>query len=178
MSTITGRLVINTINGKFGEFNVGTLYSALGDFVVKYDGLDEFSEGTYEGQFLVCRAYQKTRKFHVGIIIEPVVEIDEIWLDDAYEGGQEDIPSPIPDPAEEEMQESGQDPAESTLPSDSDNSSDEDPQALFGVLWPLGETVKLDPTVGRAIFRQQRDYLKANGYGFSSMDQAWSKRQE
>lgn len=179
MNTITGRLVVNTIVGKFGEFNVGTLYSSLGDFVVKYDGLDEFNEGTYEGRFIVQRTYQKTRKFRVGIIIEPVAEIDEILLDEVYEGGQEDLPSPIPDPVEEELEEDhqGQESVESALASVSENSSDEDSQVLFGGLWPIGGTVKLDPTVGRAVFRQQRDYLKANGYGFSSKEQVWVKRQ-
>lgn len=178
MPTISGRLVVNTIVGKFGEFNVGTLYSPLGDFVVKYDGLDEFNEGTYEGRFIVRRTYQKTRNFRVGIIIEPVVEIDEVLLDEVYEGDQDDLPAAIPDPVEEEMEESTSsadataiDPIEPTEGRTADGV-----ETLFGGSWPLGDTVKLDPTVGRAAFREQRDYLKANGYAFSSKEQIWVKQ--
>lgn len=44
---------------------------------------------------------------------------------------------------------------------------------LFGVLWPIGRVVKLDPTIDRGLFRQQKDYLKANGYRFSATEQNW-----
>ena len=45
--------------------------------------------------------------------------------------------------------------------------------SLFGELWPLGKEVKLDPTVDRSRFRQQRDHLKAAGYQFRPLDQIW-----
>jgi hypothetical protein len=51
--------------------------------------------------------------------------------------------------------------------------SDEELAQLFGELWPLGKEVKLDPTVDRGRFRQQRDHLKANGYKFRPLDQVW-----
>lgn len=176
MLSITGRLVVNTISGNFGTFNVGTLYSSIGDFVVKYDGLDEFNEGTYEGQFIVRRTYQKTRKFRVGIIIEPVAEIDNVIFDNVFEGSQDALPAAIPDPIEEEMEEAGVLP-EPNVSNEGryDNRSEDDAKVLFGGLWPLGDTVKLDPTVGRSAFREQRDYLKANGYTFNSKEQSWAK---
>lgn len=46
--------------------------------------------------------------------------------------------------------------------------------ALFGEIWPLGEKVKLDPTVDRGVFRQQRDRLKALGYTFRPLGQVWT----
>ena len=46
---------------------------------------------------------------------------------------------------------------------------------LFGVLWPIGRVVKLDPTIDRGLFRQQKDYLKNNGYRFSATEQNWVK---
>jgi len=176
MSTISGRLVVNTINGKFGTFNVGTLYSSMGDYVVKYDGLDEFNEGSYDGQFIVRRIYQKTRKFRVGIIIEPVVEIEGVMLDEVYEGNQDDLPDAIPDPIEEEMEASGSSLGSGVSPDESVSSEepvDRSLETLFGGVWPLGDIVKLDPTVGRVTFREQRDYLNDNGYEFDSMKQIW-----
>lgn len=178
MSSIAGRLVVNTINGRFGTFNVGTLYSSIGDFVVKYDGLDEFNEGSYEGEFIILRTFQKTRKFRVGLIIEPVAEIGEIILNDVYEGDQDDLPPSIPDPVEEEMEESGD--LTTSLDVDKplpENASNASLAELFGGLWPLGDCVKLDPTVGRVVFRKQRDYLKANGFIFNSKEQVWVTKQ-
>ncbi len=179
MSSITGclsgRMVVNTISGRFGTFNVGTLYSSIGNFVVKYDGLDEFSEGTYEGQFMVRRTYLKTSPFRVGIIVEPVAEIDDVILDTVSEGRQETLPAAIRDPIEEEMEDAGVLPT-ADVPTDGQaRQSDDNTQALFSGLWPLGDTVKLDPTVGRSIFREQRDYLKDNGYTFNSKAQIWAK---
>ena len=45
--------------------------------------------------------------------------------------------------------------------------------ALFGALWPLGETVKLDATVDRRVLRQQRDRLDKLGYEFAPLSQDW-----
>ena len=44
---------------------------------------------------------------------------------------------------------------------------------LFGTLWPLEGTVKLDPTVERDVFRRQRDALKQLGYRFDAKGQIW-----
>jgi len=46
---------------------------------------------------------------------------------------------------------------------------------LFGLLWPLGEVVKLDATVERRVMRQQRDRLMALGYSFEPLSQDWHK---
>ncbi|MCB2028386.1 MAG: DUF3275 family protein, partial [Rhodoferax sp.] len=52
-------------------------------------------------------------------------------------------------------------------------SADADDAALFGTLWPLGETVKLDATVDRRVLRQQRDRLGELGYEFAPLSQDW-----
>src|SRR5690554_5670388 len=44
---------------------------------------------------------------------------------------------------------------------------------LFGLLWPLGQSVKLDPTVDRALFRRQVSRLKELGYRFQAPTQTW-----
>ncbi len=46
---------------------------------------------------------------------------------------------------------------------------------LFGLLWPLANPLKLDPTVDRNVFRKQRDRLKALGYKFQAINQQWLK---
>ena len=52
-------------------------------------------------------------------------------------------------------------------------SAEADDAALFGALWPLGETVKLDATVDRRVLRQQRDRLDKLGYEFAPLSQDW-----
>ncbi len=44
---------------------------------------------------------------------------------------------------------------------------------LFGALWPLGDTVRLDTSVSRALFRQQKERMKALGYTFRASGQLW-----
>jgi Protein of unknown function (DUF3275) len=53
------------------------------------------------------------------------------------------------------------------------HADDGDDEALFGPLWPLGDTVKLDATVDRRVLRQQRDRLGDLGYEFAPLSQDW-----
>ena len=45
---------------------------------------------------------------------------------------------------------------------------------LFGHQWPLGDSVKLDPTVDRGTFRAQVTRLKQMGYQFDATSQTWT----
>lgn len=45
---------------------------------------------------------------------------------------------------------------------------------LFGHQWPLGDSVKLDPTVDRGTFRAQVSRLKQLGYQFDARSQTWN----
>lgn len=45
---------------------------------------------------------------------------------------------------------------------------------LFGHQWPLGNSVKLDPTVDRGTFRAQTLRLKQLGYVFDAASQTWN----
>ena len=44
---------------------------------------------------------------------------------------------------------------------------------LFGILWPLGDAVKLDTSVNRSLFRRQKERIKALGYAFQASGQRW-----
>ena len=48
-------------------------------------------------------------------------------------------------------------------------------ELLFGMLWPLGVHVKLDPTVDRAVLRKQCSRLNELGYEFKCKSQTWEK---
>ncbi len=58
---------------------------------------------------------------------------------------------------------------------DGDNNVDAKDAKLFGLLWPLGDHIKLDASIDRNLFRAQRDRLKELGYSFKPIGQLWTK---
>ncbi|KWV16572.1 DUF3275 family protein [Xanthomonas translucens pv. translucens] len=65
-------------------------------------------------------------------------------------------------------------PVESAAPG-----SEEDPDAaLFGALWPLGESVKLDSTIDRRALRAQIARLNELGFALDFKTQEWSRQAE
>ncbi|VAW64694.1 hypothetical protein MNBD_GAMMA11-1341 [hydrothermal vent metagenome] len=178
MKTVEGRMVVNTIDGRYGAFNVATLYSDIGNYVVRYDALDEFRSGTYEGEFIVRNTMLRTRDFGVGKIIEPIAFLDDMNLFDADENKQEDIPDAIPDPIEEESSTVVDKPKNDLthLKTETERPSHSEVVDLFGELWPLQEKLKLDATVGRATLRLQKEYLETQAdYIFIAKHQVWIK---
>lgn len=71
-------------------------------------------------------------------------------------------------PAEAKTEERQEPPAQSADDGDSD-------AALFGTLWPLAPSFKLDMTVDRRRIRSQRDRLFALGYDIDHKTQEWHK---
>ena len=57
-------------------------------------------------------------------------------------------------------------------------STDEGDAALFGLLWPLGESVKLDSTIDRRALRAQIARLGELGYALDFKTQEWSRQAE
>lgn len=53
-----------------------------------------------------------------------------------------------------------------------------DDAALFGLLWPLGESVKLDSTIDRRTLRVQIARLGVLGYALNFKTQEWSRQAE
>src|SRR3546814_16607392 len=49
---------------------------------------------------------------------------------------------------------------------------------LFGLLWPLGESVKLDSTIDRRTLRAQIVRLGELGYALDFKTQEWSRQAE
>lgn len=181
MISVPGTINIRSIEGRFGSFNVGTLECSIGSFTVKDSSIEEFDEGSYTGDFVIEKI-KPNSYFHSGrMVVEVRAFLSAIMLK------RDAPPQPVlaesfeQDPLEEDM---------ADLPvghhAGSGNSAhfiedapvlDEDSalQSLFGFLYPLGNCVKLDPTINRALFRQQKDHLKANGYRFVASEQHWIK---
>jgi hypothetical protein len=193
MITVSGTLAIRTIAGSRGNFNVGRLYTEIGEFAVKDSLIEEYDEGRYKGEFGISSIFPSTYFAGGRTVVEVRARLGSIALENitalhATDHAAPSEPDPIeasapaaavplevpaPAPAEPEATaESGEtdEPAAETA-GDAESSY----AAQFGELWPLGPQVKLDPTVDRVRFRTQRDALKELGYRFQPVGQMWVK---
>lgn len=206
MIKIPGILEVKTIRGGNGDFNVGELQTAIGEFKIKDKILEQFQSGSYPGEFLISKIYPHSYTWYGKITIEIRASLAEVMLD-SDEPDDSDTPAQAsePDPADEERTSPLAAPqAEPATPPDAITDqapatparsvSEEQPAvqptssdvelddsellAIFGdelaELIRDGQPVKLDPSVDRALFRSQRDWLgKRLGYSFRAASQTW-----
>ncbi|OOG28859.1 hypothetical protein B1C78_00565 [Thioalkalivibrio denitrificans] len=148
MITIPGSIQIRTIEGRHGPFVVGRLNAEIGEFTVKR-GIEDFDAGVYAGEFTISRIYPASYVIGGRSIVELRADVEGIALRDIdTESEPEEAPTLV-----------------DTEENDTPVLPNEDAE-LFGPLWPLGEKVKLDPTVERAILRRQASRLRELGYRF------------
>ena len=176
MFKLSGVLSIRTINGRNGPFNVGRLVTDLGEFSVKDTLLDQYEEGKYEGDFGLSRIYPSYYVAGGRLVVEVRATLETMALAAIDALAPEDVEQAVePDPIEEATTAQQAGPAGDELV----EAGDENPDVrLFGELWPLEAKVKLDPTVDRALFRNQKERLKGLGYRFQPLGQFWEKRAE
>lgn len=179
MIKLSGTLTLRIINGRNGAFRVGRLLTTIGEFAVKDAVLDQYEEGSYEGEFGVTKIYPTYYSAAGRLVVEVRAELSSIALIKIDPLGQQETILEQ-DPLEEERNSAPKaepmrkpktrSPAPKAATETTEASDD---AGLFGLLWPLTEQVKLDPTVDRSVFRQQRDRLKALGYTFQPVGQLW-----
>ena len=196
MITIPGQLAIKTIHGRNGDFNVGRLATSIGEFVVKNAELDQYTEGKYEGDFVIAEIRPSTYSANGRMVIEirallggmTLSNIDALSRDEARRLSPQEVdpideetqaPAPASPPAKPKAKSrSPRDPLVDTTPFGSEpaaaaSEASADDAVLFGALWPLSDVVKLDATVDRRVLRQQRDRLGVLGYEFAPLSQDW-----
>ena len=185
---VSGSLTIREILGRHGPFKVGKLFTQLGEFSVKDALLDQYEPGTYEGNFGIGRIYPSYYVAGGRIIVEVRASVENMVLSGIDDQLPEEPVFTEPDPMDMESVNTDDSPAleASSTSSDSDagDTRDDDRNAhdanepesdldsdaaLFGSLMPLADSVKLDPTVKRAVLRVQCDRLKALGLAMRMM---------
>ncbi|QUW66190.1 DUF3275 family protein [Pseudomonas synxantha] len=201
MINIPGQLAIRTISGRNGDFNVGRLSTSIGEFVIKDALLDQYDEGKYRGDFLITEIRPSYYSTAGRLVVEIRAKLESMSLDDVDNLTAEDAAklSPSePDPIDEESSSTPTKPARQrktpttvTAVSDVDKSSSqedapfgmpipslknttEQDAILFGTIWPLKDTVKLDTTVDRQRLRQQCTRLGELGYVLDFKQQTWN----
>lgn len=214
MITLAGQLAIKTIHGRNGDFNVGRLATAIGEFTVKNPELDQYPEGKYEGDFVIAEIRPSMYNTSGRMVIElrahlggmTLSNIDALTKDEAGRLSPQEV-----DPIDEESDKARGVPAEPPVPDapaltapapavveppvpvsplvdttpfgvtplkevTKTDGEPLDDAALFGVLWPLSDVVKLDATVSRRLLRQQRDRLGLLGFKFEPLSQDWHRK--
>ncbi len=201
MINIPGQLAIRTISGRNGDFNVGRLSTSIGEFVIKDALLDQYNEGKYRGDFLITEIRPSYYSTSGRLVVEIRAKLESMSLDDVDKLTAEDaatLSASEPDPIDEETSSapprplpqrkklaSPKGPNGAAEPSAAENapfgmplpnmsSSAERDADLFGTIWPLGDTVKLDTTVDRHRLRQQCTRLGELGYVLDFKLQVWT----
>lgn len=205
MIKIPGTLEVKTIRGGNGDFNVGELQTAIGEFKIKDKILEQFQSGSYPGEFLISKIYPHSYTWYGKITIEIRAMLADVMLDSDDPGDSETATQATePDPADEERSSpsiatqseaatpkvlsaeeappppaasapfaTAEQPTASSVPFE-----DSELLEVFGAelteLIKARQPVKLDPSVDRALFRSQRDWLgKRLNYCFRAASQTW-----
>jgi len=197
MISITGQLAIRTISGRLGLFNVGRLNTSIGEFTIKDALLDQYQEGKYRGDFAIKQIRPSYYSHGGRLVVEIRAELEGMTLEDVTGLSREDeeqLSTTVPDPLEEDGPPPAPPPPRrrpaAHAPRQTNAFASDEPfgmsppveapadsvdAELFGTLWPLGESVRLDTTVDRQRLRAQCTRLDQLGYTMDFKTQTWSR---
>lgn len=106
MIRVDGQLVVKSIPGRFGTFNVARLVTSFGEFAVKDSMLEQYSEGKYEGSFVIAHIGPSSYSTGSGrTVIEVRARLDSMTLNEMDSLSQADtelLEQKEPDPLDEE----------------------------------------------------------------------------
>lgn len=196
---VNGNLSVQRIQSVNGVFSVGKLDCDIGVLNVKDPYLDQFETGVYAGRFALSKVFSHGYAARTGcFIVETRALIDEYIIhSDEPESVDVNIalaevdplvsdpPTALPAKSVETRKPIATPIPAAAIPTASDLFGQStafvpaDPMAeLFGELWPLGATVKLDPTTIRSDpvgHRARVRYLSDHGYAFRASSQSYHK---
>lgn len=188
MITIPGTLTIATLNGRYGQFNTAKLTTSIGEFIVKDKelGLDQYQAGKYQGQFVIDKIKPSHYSYGNRFVVECRAYLASFLLNENDDLTPEDeaaFSTNVQDPLEEEKPTletakkcsiQTQQSSEQTTQTNQAPDSSSDDAKLFGLLWPLTDSIKLDATCDREVLRQQKVRLQELGYEFDFKTQSWN----
>ncbi|WAJ37285.1 DUF3275 family protein [Pseudomonas sp. GOM7] len=106
MIRVDGQLVIKSISGRYGSFNVARLLTSIGEFAVKDSMLEQYTEGKYEGSFVIAHIGPSSYSTSSGrTVIEVRAKLDSMTLnemDTLSVADSERLEPKEPDPLDEE----------------------------------------------------------------------------
>lgn len=189
-----GSIAVKVINGRNGDFTVGTFETDLGVFKIRDPLLDQFEEGEYRVKAVINKlSINSYLAKQSGILITNIeADISSIdVLEEKKTPVQEDRIEPdvtVEDKSgvKEADKKPKSEPKKGKIvlgkkkkpePVKQEGSKDEGNELadLFGHLWPLDATVSLDMAAPRQLIVKQVSELKKLGYKFDASKQRWNK---
>lgn len=176
--SIPGTLCVIERNGRNGPFTVAEINTEIGQFKLKHRVLEQFSEGSYSGVFILTRIYNQSNFSKGQIWVSLCADLDWDALQIMAQSEQVQVSASLA--VAELVAEHAADEAETAdvPPATAIPVPDEDLVADLPMLQQQIDAgrnrIKLDGSMSdRDAFRQLRQALKDKGYRFDGQSQSW-----
>ncbi|MGB4882812.1 MAG: DUF3275 family protein [Neisseria sp.] len=182
--SIPGTLNVIERQGRKGAFMVAELQTEIGSFDLKHRVLEQFSEGAYEGIFIITRIFNQAVSWKNGTWTKLCADLD--WealriMAQSDEVGTSDSLAMAQIMAEAEAEE---EPKQETAPAavvpprqveaQADDAAVYDLDTLTVLIMDGVPRIRLDATLeDRRLFTELRNALKNAGYRFDGKTQSW-----
>ena len=182
--SIPGTLNVIERQGRKGAFMVAELQTEIGSFDLKHRVLEQFSEGAYEGIFIITRIFNQAVSWKNGTWTKLCADLD--WealriMAQSDEVGTSDSLAMAQIMAEAEAEE---EPKQETAPAavvpprqveaQADDAAVYDVDTLTVLIMDGVPRIRLDATLeDRRLFTELRNALKSAGYRFDGKTQSW-----
>lgn len=182
--SIPGTLNVIERQGRKGAFMVAELQTEIGSFDLKHRVLEQFSEGAYEGIFIITRIFNQAVTWRNGTWTKLCADLD--WealriMAQSDEVGTSDSLAMAQIMAEAEAEE---EPKQETAPAavvpprqveaQADDAAVYDLDTLTVLIMDGVPRIRLDATLeDRRLFTELRNALKSAGYRFDGKTQSW-----
>lgn len=182
--SIPGTLNVVERSGRNGIFMVAELQTEIGSFDLKHRVLEQFSEGAYEGIFIITRIFNQAVSWKNGTWTKLCADLD--WealriMAQSDEVGTSDSLAMAQIMAEAEAEE---EPKQETAPAavvpprqveaQADDAAVYDLDTLTVLIMDGVPRIRLDATLeDRRLFTELRNALKNAGYRFDGKTQSW-----
>ena len=182
--SIPGTLNVIERQGRKGAFMVAELQTEIGSFDLKHRVLEQFSEGAYEGIFIINRIFNQAVSWKNGTWTKLCADLD--WealriMAQSDEVGTSDSLAMAQIMAEAEAEE---EPKQETAPAavvpprqveaQADDAAVYDLDTLTVLIMDGVPRIRLDATLeDRRLFTELRNALKNAGYRFDGKTQSW-----
>ncbi len=182
--SIPGTLNVVERSGRNGIFMVAELQTEIGSFDLKHRVLEQFSEGAYEGIFIITRIFNQAVTWRNGTWTKLCADLD--WealriMAQSDEVGTSDSLAMAQIMAEAEAEE---EPKQETAPAavvpprqveaQADDAAVYDLDTLTVLIMDGVPRIRLDATLeDRRLFTELRNALKNAGYRFDGKTQSW-----
>lgn len=183
--SIPGTLNVLERQGRNGPFMVAELETEIGNFDLKHRVLEQFSEGAYEGVFVITRIFNQAVSWKNGTWTKLCADLDWEALrilaqSNDVDGSSESlaVAQIIAEACDEAVQHHNQDfkqpPAVATEALQLDAEAVYDRDMLSQLIMDGVKHIKLDATMDdRNLFRELRQTLDRAGYSFQGRTQSW-----